>query len=198
VTSGLLPRALLDPAAYPHRPESVTVKKPVTFPFVDYGTLARRREFCEEEVRRSRRFARDIYLGVVAIVARGDDGLAIEPAGDPLALEYAVEMRRYDQSATLAARLAAGTLAEADLVAAGRAVAGFHAAAEPAGGARRLTRIVEETLATLEAAGVPLARLEGIRHFLRGALEGFGPSSRGESSAAARATATATCAPSTC
>ena len=75
MTSGLLPRALLDPAAYPHRPESVTVKKPVTFPFVDYGTLARRREFCEEEVRRSRRFARDIYLGVVAIVARGDDGV---------------------------------------------------------------------------------------------------------------------------
>ena len=52
------------------------IKKPVTFPFLDYGSLDRRREFCEEEVRLNRRFAPDIYLGVVAIVPHGDGARA--------------------------------------------------------------------------------------------------------------------------
>ncbi len=145
------------------------VKKPVTFPFLDYGSLDRRREFCEEEVRLNRRFAPEIYLGVVAIVPYGD-GLAFARADDPYAIEYAVEMRRYDEQATLAARL--GELEPSDLAAVGRAVAGFHAEASHAEGDRALTSVVEETLATLEGAG---ARVQDLARFYRSALCALAP-----------------------
>src|ERR1700761_6010819 len=110
----LLPQALLDPAAYPHAPATVElrethiswvflagdraykVKKPVTFPFLDYGTLERRRVCCEAEVALDRCFAPGRYLGVVALVLRADGGLSISHRSDPCAVEYAVEMRRYD------------------------------------------------------------------------------------------------------
>jgi hypothetical protein len=96
-----LPDALLDPWAYPSLPEQVElrethiswvflaggraykVKKPVRFPFVDYGTLARRRAACAAEVRLNRRFAAGIYAGVVALVPRGRDGLAVAHECDP-------------------------------------------------------------------------------------------------------------------
>ena len=132
------------------------IKKPVTFPFLDYGTLERRRHCCEEEVRLNRRFAPDLYLGVLEI-------------GAP-PFEYAVEMRRYDEHATLAARL--GELQPSDLTAVGRAVAGFHAAAPAADGDRPLTSVVEESLATLEAAGT---RIDALRGFYGAALAGLAP-----------------------
>ena len=45
------------------------LKKPIVLPFVDYGTPARRRVMCEEEVRLNRRLAPEVYLGVRAVVA---------------------------------------------------------------------------------------------------------------------------------
>jgi aminoglycoside phosphotransferase family enzyme/predicted kinase len=132
------------------------IKKPLTFPFLDYGTLERRRECCEEEVRLNRRFAPDLYLGVLEI-------------GAP-PFEYAVEMRRYDERDTLAARL--GELQRSDLAAVGRAVAGFHAAAPAAEGDRPLAAVVEESLTALEAAGT---RVDDLRGFYRAALAGLAP-----------------------
>ena len=46
------------------------VKKPVRLPFLDYGTLARRRACCEAELRLNRRFAPDVYRELVALVPR--------------------------------------------------------------------------------------------------------------------------------
>ena len=193
-TAGL-PDALLDPAAYPDRPESVElrethiswvllagetaykVKKPVRLPFVDYGTLERRRTCCDAELRLNRRFSSGIYRRVVALVPRGPDGLAVASAHDPRAVEYAVAMNRYDESTTLAAQLAHGRAVEADLVAVGAAVAGFHAVApvEPGESAERLAAVVEETLTTLAAAGAPARRLADLARFCRAALAAFGP-----------------------
>ena len=39
-------------------------KKPLRLPFLDYGTLERRRALCHEEVRLNRRLAPAVYLGV--------------------------------------------------------------------------------------------------------------------------------------
>ena len=47
------------------------LKKPLVLDFLDYGSLGRRRHFCEKEVRLNRRRAPDVYLGVVPIVRRG-------------------------------------------------------------------------------------------------------------------------------
>jgi aminoglycoside phosphotransferase family enzyme/predicted kinase len=104
------------------------VKKPVVYPFVDYGTRARRRRYCHEEVRLNRRLAPSIYLGVRSI-AQTDGGLRLSSAEDERAVEYAVEMRRFDERRTLAHAVEAGWVDESDIDALGRLLAAFHAAA---------------------------------------------------------------------
>jgi hypothetical protein len=53
------------------------LKKPVRYPFLDYGTLEARRHTCNEEVRLNRRLAPDVYLGVARLTVEGDGSLAI-------------------------------------------------------------------------------------------------------------------------
>src|SRR4029453_11684800 len=60
---------------------ALKVKKPVVLPFLDYGTLERRRAMCREEVRVNRRLAPGLYRGTVSLVER-DGGLAIEADDD--------------------------------------------------------------------------------------------------------------------
>src|SRR5450755_4807945 len=97
--------ALANPAAYRGRSAEVEVrethlswvfltgarayklKKPVVLPFVDYGTPARRRVMCAEEVRLNRRLAPGVYLGVRGVVAT-EDGLVIGAEADPRAIDY--------------------------------------------------------------------------------------------------------------
>jgi aminoglycoside phosphotransferase family enzyme/predicted kinase len=144
------------------------VKKPVRFPFVDYGTVERRRAACHAEIELNRRFASDLYRGVVGLAP----GFEVVAEDDPRAIEYAVEMRRYDESATLAARLASAS--ESDLDAVGAAVARFHAAA-PVADHDGLPGVVEETLATLAQAGAPGPRIAALDRFCRAAMTHFAP-----------------------
>ena len=77
------------------------LKKPLRLPFLDYGSLERRHQLCREEVRLNRRLAPDVYRGVRALVP-DSGGVRLAPEDAPGAVEYAVEMRRYDEDATLA------------------------------------------------------------------------------------------------
>ena len=138
-----LRQALARPETYSHRPASVEVrethiswvflagelayklKKPLVLDFLDYGTPARRRELCAAEVRLNRRLAPDLYLGVRG-VARTGTGRA-DRRGQPRAIDFVVEMRRYDEAQTLAARLERGELQRDDVVELGRRLARFHA-----------------------------------------------------------------------
>jgi uncharacterized protein len=104
------------------------LKKPLVLPFLDYGTPQRRREMCEEEVRLNRRLAPDLYLGVRAVAA-SPDGLVLAAEDDPRAVDYLVEMRRFDEQRTLAAKLERGELKRGDIVAVARMLAMFHARA---------------------------------------------------------------------
>ena len=193
-----LPSGLLDGGAFPNCPDRVElrethiswvflageyaykVKKPVVLPFVDYGTRERRRACCAEEVQVNRRLAPSMYYGVVALVPRGPTKLAVAPEHDPRAVEYAVEMRRYDEDATLAARLAQGRAGAADVGAVGARLARFHAGLAPdaSGDATdRLADVVEETLTTLTrvaAGALEPARLTALACFARAATGGFG------------------------
>jgi aminoglycoside phosphotransferase family enzyme/predicted kinase len=135
--------ALSRPDFYPGRPARVDVrdthiswvflagdrayklKKALVLPFLDYGTPRRRREMCHEEVRLNRRLAPDLYLGVRA-VAIGAGGLQLAAEDDPRAVDYLVEMRRYDEDRTLAAALEHGKLKRDEAVALGSMLAGFH------------------------------------------------------------------------
>jgi aminoglycoside phosphotransferase family enzyme/predicted kinase len=104
---------------------ALKVKRAVRFPFLDYSTLGKRKEACEAELAVNAPYAPEIYRGVRAITREADGRLAIGGSGP--AVEWAVEMRRFDEKRTLD-HLAAeidDTLAEA----LGRAVAAAHAQA---------------------------------------------------------------------
>ena len=135
--------ALSRPDFYPHRVDRVELrethiswvflagdrayklKKPLVLPFLDFGTPRRRREMCREEVRLNRRLAPEVYLGVRAVVASGD-GVELAAEDDPRAVEYVVEMCRYDEDSTLAAKLERGELKRSQVVELGRRLAVFH------------------------------------------------------------------------
>jgi aminoglycoside phosphotransferase family enzyme/predicted kinase len=146
---GAIADALRDPAFHGGQPVKVVethgswvfltadraykLRKPVVFPFLDYGTPARRRAMCEEEVRVGRRLAPGIYLGARPIVAR-DGGYAIGPDGAE-GIEYVVEMRRFDAGRTLQAQLERGEAGPEDVRRIARRIAAFHRDAERAHGA---------------------------------------------------------------
>ena len=78
---------------------ALKVKRAVRFPFLDYSTLAQRKAACAAELAVNRPFAPALYRGVIAI-ARGEDGsLSLGGSGEPV--EWAVDMRRFDENATL-------------------------------------------------------------------------------------------------
>jgi aminoglycoside phosphotransferase family enzyme/predicted kinase len=109
-------------------PERVLkIKRAVKFPFLDYSTLEKRKAACEAEIAVNHRFAPEIYRGVVAITREADGRLTVGGDGD--AVEWAVEMRRFDETRTLDHLADAGQIDEALADALGRAVARAHDAA---------------------------------------------------------------------
>ena len=75
------------------------VKRAVRFPFLDYSTLAKRKAACEAEIEVNRPFAPELYRRVVPITREAHDRLALDGKGEPV--EWAVEMRRFDETRTL-------------------------------------------------------------------------------------------------
>ena len=123
-------QALLDPAAYPHRPRTVELvqthisfvflagelvykcKKPVDFGFLDFTTLEARRRFCHEEVRLNRRLCPDIYRRVVEVTGSGGE---YRLGGDGETVEYAVEMARMPAEGMMGRLIAEGALDQGHL-----------------------------------------------------------------------------------
>lgn len=112
--------ALLNPALYPEPAAQVEliethaswvlvagdfvykIKKPINIPFVDYSTLARRRFCCLEELRLNRRYAPELYLGLVEISgAPGAPVLGALNADTGSGFEYAVKMKRFEEAGRL-------------------------------------------------------------------------------------------------
>jgi aminoglycoside phosphotransferase family enzyme/predicted kinase len=121
--------ALLDPRCFPHPADRVEwqethaswlllagdfaykIKKPITLPFLDYGTLAQREACCRAELALNRRLAPDLYLDVLPI-----GGTAEQPRLGALpAIEWAVRMTRFDEAGRLDRVAARGELLPAQL-----------------------------------------------------------------------------------
>ncbi|MBK7794728.1 MAG: AAA family ATPase [Betaproteobacteria bacterium] len=142
------------------------IKKAVTLSFLDFGSLAARQRCCEEELRLNRRLAPSLYVDVVAIT--GSSARPVVGGSGP-AIEYAVRMREFAQSALLSRIAARGGLVAADIDALAATVAGFHqriAVAPPdaaLGGPDEILRYAEDNfvqiLATGEAGAAALAAL---------------------------------------
>jgi hypothetical protein len=137
------------------------LRKPVVFPFLDYGTAERRRELCEEEVRLGRRLAPDLYLGIRPLV-RTREGWRLGEPGEP-GDEHVVEMRRFDESSTLAARIAREAVDRPLLRAVARRIADFHRAAEPAPPGRFDAGTVAATVSENFGTLLPYAEAVGAR-----------------------------------
>jgi len=108
------------------------IKKPVNFGFLDFSSLADRKRFCQEEIRLNRRMAPDLYLDVVPITET-DSGAEIGGPGQ--VVEYAVRMKRFEQSAQLDNQLEAGLVTPSDMNGFARRLATFHERAAVARGA---------------------------------------------------------------
>jgi aminoglycoside phosphotransferase family enzyme len=154
---------LADPSAYPWRPDSVErhethgavvflageeafkVKRAVSFPYMDFSTLERRRLMCEREVAINSPNAPELYLGVVAITRESDGRLMLAGAGT--AVEWAVHMRRFDQDKLLSNIAQQGALERGLTERVADAIAAYHRTAPSvtgADGAARLDRDIEE------------------------------------------------------
>jgi uncharacterized protein len=142
-------------------------KKPIVLPFLDYGTPARRREMCEAEIRLGRRLAPSVYLGVRGISADGE----LTPPEDQRAIDYLVEMRRYDEATTLAATLERGELRAPQIVELARLLQRFHDGCHPmpAAGARwielEVMRNLQELLELAELRA-ERTRIHALGHFI--------------------------------
>ncbi|TAM34182.1 MAG: hypothetical protein EPN61_17430 [Burkholderiaceae bacterium] len=110
------------------------IKKPVRLPFVDYGTLQARRQFCEEEVRLNRRLAPSLYLGVTRITGTLEAPVLDGPGPT---LEYAVRMRRFAPGALFSEQIDAGRLAAGDVDRLAALLADFHERTPSAAAASR-------------------------------------------------------------
>jgi aminoglycoside phosphotransferase family enzyme/predicted kinase len=78
---------------------AIKVKRAVRFPFLDYSTLALRQAACRAELDVNRRFAPQLYRRIVPITRDSAGLLALDGAG--VAVEWAVEMTRFDEAMTL-------------------------------------------------------------------------------------------------
>jgi uncharacterized protein len=188
-------RALLDPDAYSPPASAVElvqthisyvllagqdvykVKKPVNFGFLDFSTLAKRRHFCEEEVRLNQRGCPSIYLGVVPIT-RDASGYKLGGGGD--VVDYAVHMRRLPAEGMMDGLLARGELTHAMVGRLAARLADFHAKAETSeaitriGGFAGHTRHWQENFEqTRPFVGrtIPAARQRRIEEMVRRRLE---------------------------
>ncbi len=130
---------------------AIKIKRAVRFPFLDFSTLEKRKRACEAEIEVNRAFAPAIYRGVIAITREADGVLTIGGQGEPV--EWAVEMRRFDETKTLDHLAERGEIDERLADALGRAVAKAHVAAPVGDGfVDELDEVIQQNDAELRAA----------------------------------------------
>lgn len=133
-------QALQNPACYNHAVTQLTmmethiswviltgeyaykIKKGVDFGFLDYSSLEKRHSQCEAELRLNRRTSPQLYLDVVPI---GGSASAPQLFQQP-AIEYAVKMRQFPQTALLSRLLSEGKLTEDNILGLADQIATFH------------------------------------------------------------------------
>jgi aminoglycoside phosphotransferase family enzyme/predicted kinase len=125
------------------------VKKAVRFPFMDQSTLALRKHACEAEVAINSRFTPELYFGVVPITREGE---SLRLGGTGEAVDWAVHLKRFDETQTLDLVADRGELTAEMIVKIAALISDSHRVAEPGDGRAAtdaLAGVVEETLTEL-------------------------------------------------
>ncbi len=124
------------------------IKRAVRYPYMDFSTLARRREVCEREIDLNRRTAPDLYLGTAPIIEGPHGRLSFVGPGEPV--EWMVVMQRFDQRDLFDSLAESGRLTAQVMIELAEEIAAFHTAAEilaRVSGAAAAARVIEENAA---------------------------------------------------
>jgi aminoglycoside phosphotransferase family enzyme/predicted kinase len=113
---------------------ALKIKRAVRFPFLDYSSLDKRKAACAAELEVNRPFAPELYRRIVPVTREASGRLALDGEGEPV--EWAVEMRRFDEASTLDRLADAGRIDIALADTLGRVVAAAHARAPVVSAAR--------------------------------------------------------------
>jgi aminoglycoside phosphotransferase family enzyme len=159
------------------------LKKPVTYPFLDFSTLGAREADCRDELRLNRRLAPGVYLGLTRLQRDASGRLSLVDESGPLAaagetIDWLVRMRRLPAVRSLEAAIGRGDLQPAHMETLGAVLAAFYGHLPPAElsaddylallqGQHRLDRIALEHAAPVLDAAVVQRVLDGIARFLR-------------------------------
>ncbi len=140
-----LKKALLHKDPYPHHPPTIQliethislvfltgdyvykVKKPVNFGFLDFTTLEKRQDYCQQEVTLNRRLAPRLYLGVVPIT---EENGQISVEGTGATVEVAVKMKQMPEDFLMDRLLKKNEITPHMLEAVSATLARFYAEAE--------------------------------------------------------------------
>lgn len=150
---------------------ALKLKKPVDFGYMDFSTLEKRKACLDNELMRNRRTAPDIYRAVVPIY-RTPTGFSF--AGEGPAVEYALDMARFDDACVLARLAENGALTAFAAEAAARMIADFH---------RRSPLVARDGISGVEfvlQSNARLLRQEGGSFLDPGALNALETTSRAE------------------
>lgn len=81
------------------------LKKPVNFPFLDYGSLSKRQQFCVQELERNKSWAASLYIDIVGLHGQQGEVRIGEPTDE---VEWCIRMHQFDQADCLLSRSQAG------------------------------------------------------------------------------------------
>ncbi len=105
------------------------MKRAVRYSFLDFSTPALRHRTLEQELGLNRRTAPALYVGLTRVTREPDGRLALDGTGR--AVEWLLEMRRFNQADLLSNIAERGELGGALIDQLAREIARFHRAAEP-------------------------------------------------------------------
>ncbi len=163
------------------------IKRAVHYPFLDYSTVALRYRYCAAEVVLNRRTAPDLYVGIVPLLRDAEGGLSAGrtigtpdpenlPAGFEDAVDWAVLMRRFDESFLFDRLAEQGNLTTENLLDLGGSIAAFHAKAKELKTRwRRITQdVMTDNLAEIAAASwLPAKTVEAHRQTCETLFDGL-------------------------
>ncbi len=149
------------------------LKKAVRLPFLDFSTLATRRQLLHRELALNAPMAPGLYQDVVAVAPGVEGGLDFFP-DHPAPLDWVLRMARVPAADFLDAVAARGDLTPALQDALGDAVAAFHAGLAPVhgvGAVAALIRVAAGNVVAAREAGLPGEVIDSWHSALLAALD---------------------------
>ena len=127
-----------------HETEALKIKRAVKYDYMDFSTLALRKEMLRRELDLNANAAPGLYRDVVALTQADDGTLALD--GDGQVVEWVLRMTRFPAEAELSALAARGLIDTALARDLGQSIAQYHlnAPSKPESGRVLIQEIIDE------------------------------------------------------